>query len=289
MLIKKKVLFLLISILIITFALTACYDLGEATEDDEEYCETYPEVRVIKGDASVVYYTMEDFYNEEAVNDFNTVMTEDDRSEYSYLIIEVNKDLSIGEVAVYIDSSVAETVQASFFVLDHADLPTKVYTGPLGRYAWSETNEPSDDKVLAKASVRLSGVPDKWNAIYLRKWGTGEETTKRYSIQEGQYLVVRFDNNRYDPAKREFEIAEEAWQKAKARYEEKLAEWQTVNNNPSSTQEEKDAAMAALRLASSDMSTAEREYEAAQSKYERERFPYQRVPIRVTSILINAE
>ena len=101
MLIKKKVFFLLISIVILSFALTGCYDLGDATLSDEDYCQTYSEIRVIDASGDVDYYTMEDFYNEEAVNDFKTPMSEDDRSEYSYLIVKVDKDLSIGEVSVY--------------------------------------------------------------------------------------------------------------------------------------------------------------------------------------------
>ena len=287
--IKKKGLFLLISILILSFALTGCYDLGDGTLNDEDYCQTYSEISLIDGSASIDYYTMEDFYNEEAVNDFKTPMEEEDRSEYSYLIIKVGKSLSIGEIAVFVDSTVEETLQASFFVLDESEVPTKVYTGEDGRYTFSESDEPSDDEVLAMTTVRLSGVADKWSAVYLRRWGAGENQTKRYPVEEGQYLVLRFDNNRYDPAKMGLDAAEADWLAAKNRYEEKYTAWQTVNNDPSSTQEERDAAMTALTTASSLYAVAERDLEAAKSNYERERFPYQKVPIRITSILINAE
>ena len=289
MLIKKKALFLLISIVILSFALTGCYDLGDATLSDEDYCQTYSEIRVIDASGDVDYYTMEDFYNEEAVNDFKTPMSEDDRSEYSYLIVKVDKDLSIGEVSVYLDSTVKETVQASFFVLDEGDLPTRVYTGPGGRYSLSEMDEPSDSKVLATTTARLAGVAGKWNAVYLRQWGTGEKRIKRQEVKEGQYLVVRFDNNRYDPALTALDEAKSAWLEAKEAYETKLLAWQTLNNDPSATQEAKDAAMYALTSANATLAVAERDYQAAQSNYERERFPYQRVPIRITAILINAE
>ena len=287
--IKKKVFFLLISIVVLSFALTGCYDLGDATLSDEDYCQTYSEIRVIDASGDVDYYTMEDFYNEEAVNDFKTPMSEDNRSEYSYLIVKVDKDLSIGEVSVYLDSTVKETVQASFFVLDEGELPTRVYTGPGGRYSLSEMDEPSDSKVLATTTARLAGVAGKWNAVYLRQWGTGEERIKRQEVKEGQYLVVRFDNNRYDPALTALDEAESAWLEAKAAYEATLLAWQTLNNDPSATQEAKDAAMYALTSANTALSVAERDYQAAQSNYERERFPYQRVPIRITAILINAE
>ena len=289
MLIKKKVFFLLISIVILSFALTGCYDLGDATLSDEDYCQTYSEIRVIDASGDVDYYTMEDFYNEEAVNDFKTPMSEDDRSEYSYLIVRVDKDLSIGEVSIFLDSTVKETVQASFFVLDEGDLPTRVYTGPGGRYSLSEMDEPSDSLVLATTTARLAGVAGKWNAVYLRQWGTGEERIKRQEVKEGQYLVVRFDNNRYDPALTALDEAESAWLDAKAEYETKLLAWQTLNNDPSATQEAKDAAMNALTSANATLAVAERDYQAAKSNYERERFPYQRVPIRITAILINAE
>ena len=289
MLIKKKVFFLLIGIVILLFALTGCYDLGDATLSDEDYCQTYPEIRVIDASAEVDYYTMEDFYNEEAVNDFKTPMSEDDRSEYSYLIVRVDKDLSIGEVSIFLDSTVKETVQASFFVLDEGDLPTRVYTGPDGRYSLSEMDEPSDNQVLATTTARLTGVANKWNAVYLRQWGTSEERIKRQAVKEGQYLVVRFDNNRYDPALTALDEAKSAWLDAKAAYEARLLAWQTLSNDPSATQEAKDAAMNALTSANTALSVAERDYQAAKNNYEREGLPYQRVPIRITSILINAE
>ena len=289
MLIKRKVFFLLISIIALSLALTGCFDLGEATEDEEEYCETYPEIRVIDGAAETTYYTMEDFYNKKAVNDFESPMSEDDRSEYSYLLIEVNKNLSVGEVAVFFESTVQETLQASFFVLDGSEIPTKVYLGEGGRYSESESNEPAENKVLGRASAKIPGVPDQWEAIYLKSWGIGEETSKRIEIKEGQYLVIRLDNNRYDPALKELEAAQKVLLAAQELYAEKLADWQSISNDPGATQEQRNAAMRALTNASEDAAIAERDYETAQSKYEREKFPYQKMPVRITAILINAK
>ena len=286
--IKKKVLFLLICIALIPLVLSGCYDLGDATEDDEEYCALYSEIRLIDGADDVTYYTMEDFYNKEAVNDFESPMDEDERKEYSYVIIKVEEDLSLGDIAVYFESTQEETLSVSFFILDESDLPTKVYTGKDGKYKLSECDEPISSRTVGKASCSLVGVADKWRSIYLHSWSDGETATKRHDIASGQYIVMRLDNNCYDPAQAEFEAAEAEWQRARDEYAAKQAAWQAVNNDSAATQAERDAAMTALSQALAALNVAERDYQAAQQQYESNKFPYKRVPVRMTAILINA-
>ena len=289
MLIKKKVLFLLVCITVLPLILTGCYDLGDATEDDDDYCDTYSEIRVIDGSAEIASYSMKDFYNKEAVNDFASPMDEDDRSEYSYLMIKVEKDLSLGNIAVFFDSTVEETLIASFFVLNESDLPTKVYTGPFGRYKKIESNEPNYSLSVGKASCSLRGVVDKWDAAFLYSWSDGEQAVDRYSIREGQYIVMRIDNNCYDPASELFDEAEAEWNRILEEYNQKLAEWQAISNDSGATQEQRDAAYTALSQALTAKNVGERDYELARQEYQKNKFPYKKVPVRMTAILINAE
>ena len=289
MLIKKKVFFLLICITLLSFALTGCYDLGDATEDDEDYCATYSEIRLIKGADDVSYYTMEDFYNKGAVNDFQSPMEEDERGEYSYLIIKVEKALSVGEIAVHFESTVSETLSVSFFVLNESELPTKIYTGPDGTYPKEDCDEPDSKSALGSASCKLAGVKGKWKAIYQRSWMDGDTAVKRRKVEIGQYIVLRINNNCYDPALAAFESAESEWNRVKAVYEQRSADYQRINGDSSSTVEERDAAMAELRRALAAKNVAERDYEAAQAEYENNKSPYKKVSVRMTAILINAE
>ena len=287
--IKKKVLFLLICIAILSITLSGCYDLGDAAEDDEEYCDLYPEIKVIFGSDTVTSYDMEDFYNEEAVNDFKSPMEEEDRHYYSYLMIEVDRDISVGSIAVHFDSTEKETLSVSFFVLNESELPTKIYTGSGGTYKREESDEPDPEKAIGKATCKLAGEAGKWQAAMLTSWKDGEKTSKRHSVSEGQYIVLRLDNNCYDPALSEYETAEEAWQKRLEEYEQKLSDYRTVLNNAGSSQSERNAAMDALSQATAAKTLAERDYEAARQNYEQNKFPYEKVAVRITAILINAE
>ncbi|MBR1747812.1 MAG: hypothetical protein IJ735_06360 [Clostridia bacterium] len=289
MLIKKKVLFLFICITLLSLMLSGCYDLGDATETDEEYCELYPEIKVFYGSDDVDSYDMEDFYNKEAVNDFISPMDEDDRHYYSYLTIKVAEDISVGSFAVHFDSTEAETLSVSYFVLDESELPTKIYTGKDGTYKLSESDEPDPANAIGESSCKLAGVADKWQAAMLTAWKDGETTSKRHNVSGGQYIVLRLNNNCYDPALSDFETAEETWQKAKDEYDEKLAAYQAVVNDSESSQAERNAAMNELSQATAFKNLAERDYETSRQKYEKNKFPYKKVSVRVTAILINAK
>ncbi len=287
--IKKRFFLFLICITILSFALTACYDLGSGTENDEDYCQTYSTIQVIDGSSDATDYSMEDFYNKQAVNDLVSPMAEEKRDNYTYLIIKVEKSLSIGEIVVYFDSTVEETLSVSFFILDEDDVPTKVYTGEDGKYPEGECDEPDPSDAIGRASCKLKGTAGKWEAIYLKYWTDGETKTKRHDILEGQYIVLRIDNNCYDPAKRKYEKAQKALQELVADYEQKLSAWQAVKDDTSVSQEERDAAMNALTEATSAKTLGERDLEEARQKYEKNKFPYKQVPVRMTAILINAK
>ena len=269
--------------------LTGCYDLGDATETDEEYCDLYPEIRVVYGADDVDSYDMEDFYNEEAINDFKSPMDEDERRYYSYLMIKVDDDISVGSIAVHFESTEVETLCVSFFVLNDSELPSKIYTGNGGKYKQSECNEPDPANAVGKASCKLKGVAGKWQAAMLSSWLDGETAVKRKQVSKGQYIVLRLDNNCYDPVLNDLDVAEEAWQKAKETYDEKLADYQAVVNDPGASDSQRSAAMNALNQATEIKTIAERDYETARQNYEKNKFPYKKVAVRITAILINAK
>lgn len=262
--IDKRVFFLIICITLLSLTLTGCYDLGDATETDEEYCELYPEIKVIYGSDDVDSYEMEDFYNKEAVNDFESPMDEDERKEYSYLMIEVAKDISVGSIAVHFESTKEETLSVSYFVLDDGALPSKLYTGAGGKYKLSESDEPDTADAIGHSSCKLAGVAGKWQAAMLTQWKEGESTSKRHDVREGQYIVLRLNNNCYDPAKSALDEAEETWQKVQDDY----------NHH---------------RIDYAAYIVGERDYDVARQDYEKNKFPYGRVAVRITAILINAK
>lgn len=264
MLIKKKVFFLLLCITLLSLTLSGCYDLGDATEDDEEYCDLYPEIKVMYGADDSDSYDMEDFYNKEAVNDFVSPMDEDDRKYYSYLTIKVAKDISVGSIAVHFESTEEETLSVSYFILDESELPTKIYTGKSGTYKLSESNEPDPENALGQSSCKLKGVADKWQAAMLSTWKDGETTSKRHNVSEGQYIVLRLNNNCYDSALATLDQAEETWQKIQDDY----------NNR---------------RIDYAAYVVGERDYNEARAEYDKNRFPYKKVAVRMTAILINAK
>ena len=286
MLIKRKIL-LLLSITIIPLIFGGCYDLGDAAQTDDEYCDNFAEIRFIDANSSASYYSMEDFYNEEAVNEFKTPMDEDDRSEYTYILIKVDKDLSLGDLSVFFDSTVGGTLSVSFFILDEGDIPTKVYTGAGGKYKLSESDEPDDRLMVAKTSCRLEGKVGKWNSAYLKTWGVNNERLKSMEIKEDQYLVLRLDNNCCDSEQRLIDSAKETLDKASEEYDQKRIEWETISADSHATQQEKNNAMDELSRALAAKNVAEREYETVK-KAHAGRASLEKMPVRVTAILINA-
>ena len=289
--IKKEKIFLLIAVLIFTFVFSGCYDLGNGTENDEEYRENYSLIRLIDTKSDTTDYSMADFYTDEAVNDLQSPMSEEERKEYTYILIKSEKALSIGEISIYFESTTETDVNVKAFVMDEENVPSKIYTGEDGEYSADDCDEPDLASAVAEVTFHVPGRVNKWKELYLTVWGKkGEETTKRYPIGAGQFLVFRISNNCYDPAKRVFDVAGKAWREALEEYETARAAYQEVISDPSASAEQKATAQTAFDNATSTRNDAEREYNAAKAKYESEKEPdLTNVPVRITAILINAE
>lgn len=287
--IKKK--FLLFSMLIaLSVILCGCYDLGEAFEEDEEYRANYSEIILLDNNSVRSYYTMDDFYSDQAVNDFISPMSEEQRGEYSYILIKTENNLSLGEVAIYFDSTVEAYVSVSVFILDGDKLPTKVYVGKDGEYDLDECDEPDVSEKLASVVFHTVETPNKWKDMCLKNWSTDGTKVKRKAIEGGQYLVFRIDNNCYDHAKLMLDKAEADYQALVTAYEEKALALQQVNNDPFATAQQKEEALHSFNQSARDKNAGELVYNATKEKYESEKSPYTtKVPLRITAILINAE
>ena len=289
--INKKVIFLLITIILCTFSLTACYNLGEGTENDDDYRENYSLIRLVDTESDTYDYSMEDFYSDEAVNDLISPLSEEERREYTYIFIKSEEALSVGEIAIFFDSTVEADVNVKVFVMDEDDLPTKIYAGEDGDYSADECDEPALADAVAEVSFHVPGKADKWQEMYLKSWGKkGEASQKRYHLEEGQYIVFRISNNCYDPAKRELSIAEKIWQEAVDAFKAAKEAYQAIMSDSSASAEDKAAAQTTFDAATSTRNTAEGTFNLAKDKYEREKEPdYTRVPVRITAILIYAD
>ena len=289
--INRRVFFLLITIIFYTFGLTACYNLGEGTQTDEEYRANYSLIRLVDTESDTYDYSMEDFYNDEAVNDLISPLSEDERREYTYIFVKSEKALSIGEIAIYFDSTVEADVNVKVFVMDEDDLPSDIYAGEDGDCSADECDEPDLADAVGDITFHVPGRADKWKEMYLRSWGKKEEAPqKRYTIGEDQYIVFRISNNCYDPAKRAFDVAEKTWQEALAVFEAAQTAYQAIMSDSSASASDKAAAQTTFNAASNVRSAAERDYNAAKAKYDSEKEPeYTRVPVRITAVLIYAD
>jgi|GEM_PF-1699325 len=289
--IKKKVFFLFIAILIFTLALSGCYSLGDGTSNDEEYRENYSDIRLIDHASEVHEYTMEDFYNDQAVNDLISPMSEEERDEYSYILIRSEKALSLGEIAIYFDSTVNANVHVEVFILDADHIPTKVYTGKSGKYTSDECNEPDSADAVGEVYFTVPGTADKWQELYLTAWkDENGEAVKRRDIGAGEFIVFRILNNCYDFSLRDFENAEKTLDEVNKEYDENVGELEEIINDDLSTQAEKNAAQEQLNALNAKKDEAQKAYNEAAAKYEASKAnALKRVPIRITAVLINAE
>ena len=289
--INKKVYFLLITIILCTFGLTACYNLGEGTQTDEEYRENYSLIRLVDTESDTYDYSMEDFYNDEAVNDLVSPLSEEDRREYTYIFVKSEKALSIGEIAIYFDSTVEADVNVKVFVMDEDDLPSNIYAGEDGDCSADECDEPDLADAVGDITFHVPGTADKWKEMYLKSWGKKDETQqKRYSIGEDQYIVFRISNNCYDPAKRKLDLAEKSWQEALELFKAAQDAYQAIMSDSSASASDKAAAQTTFNEATNARNGAESEYNAAKAKYDSEKGPdYTRVPVRITAVLIYAD
>ena len=289
----KRFALILVSIFII-FLLSGCYDLGDGVESDSEYCSVFENVTLYDSNGNEVKdYKMSDFYNPDAVNSFASPIPYDKSDKFMYMSIGVAKDLTIGEFAVYFNSKNSGTLSVSLFLLDVDELPTKIMT-KTNEVTERECNEPTNDKIIASASVYLLDDKDDWDSIMIKNWKISDkETSKKLSVKSGQYLVLRFDNNYYDFETREYDKVKESFEKIKAEYDSAKIDYDDKYADYNSGSEEiSKEELIELKTA---LDKLEKQFKEEQSKLELAKFNYEslqeknleEMDIRITAILIN--
>ena len=276
----------LLSLFILLFALTGCFELGSAYNtstqgkiDEDAYYDAYGDVVLLDYDGSKSTYSMSDFYNKDTVNDFECAL---ESKEYTYLGIELEKDLDIGEIVLYFNSPISATIGVSFYIVD--EMPTIIAhvdsTGKVQNVKLS--NEPSIDKRVATASTRL--VSNKWNSIYLKRTGT----QSLLHVKSEQFLLVRIENNCYDIYQKELDKAKEEFDSAYLTYQTDLAFYN--EKLKSGSQVEIDAAKTKVEKSLSELNKAQEKYNQAKKDHDENKNPYTtRLSLKITDILIYAE
>ena len=284
---RKALGFLFISLLLLTlvgcFSLGSAYSKSDPTEEEEKpYYDAYGDVILADHESSLSSYDISDFYSKGSVNHFDCVLTKTE--EYTYIGIEVEKDLDIGEVVVYFFSPVGVEIGVSFFVVN--EMPDEIYyVNSLGiPRNFLDNDEPDDDSKVGQASTRL--IANKWTSIYLRKW----KTIGRLKVSSGQILLLRIDNNCYDKYKKALENARSDMNEADKAYQEALKEYKSKETQEGASQAEKNEAKKKMEDALALLNETKEKFNKASEEYEKNKSPYTtRVSLKITDILIYAE
>ena len=278
----------LLSVVLIAFAvctLSACFNLGNGTTDDDDYREVYSSVTLIGSDSSVERYSMADFYNKETADSFACPIAAEDKKEYAYVAISVGRTLALGEVAVFFETDTDVDLGVTFFVSDK--LPSKIYNGAGGDYDADECDEPNDDSFGGKAGAKL--MKNKWRDVSLKTWTNADgEAAKRLSVTEGSYLILRIDNNTYSALEKEYESAKKEVDDLAIDLNDKKANYsQLVDSSASASSiaEAKDA----VDRAQEAFDVAENKLRDVETRYSNDKERYERANIRLTKILIYAD
>ena len=163
----KNLVVLLFATIFAIFSLTGCYNLGEF-EDEESYYNAFSDFVLIndKGE-TITEYSMRDFYNKDAVENFVSPIKRDNCDTFVYMYFKANEDVNIGDFAIYFNSTSSNELGISIFVLNEDELPTEIYN-PDGEN--NNNNEPLNEKIIASSSVRLNGTENDWNAVMIKNY-----------------------------------------------------------------------------------------------------------------------
>lgn len=171
---------------ILILCLCGCYNLGDF-EDDQDYFDTFEEVELISLDKTIKGYSTEDyFYTEEGINDYDCDVP---AGKYIYAAIKVEKDILLDDLSLSFYSEYAGTLYISVFLTDVIPSNIKGY---------DDKNEDDDGNEIAYddplTAIKTSVVPleaGKWRSTMI----VDSPKNNYLSITEGQYLLIRFENN----------------------------------------------------------------------------------------------
>lgn len=166
---------------------TGCVmDTGDF-ESDDAYYEAFGDIRLVdQSGAKTTYSLRDDFYNEDTMVDLKTSVPD---APYVFFLIEIERDMQLEEMYMYIKGQKDVRATLSFFVL--SDDPAV----PMSLDAEIPTPDPTDpifSPVIAPVSVPLRA--DKWTSFFAGSIGV-ENADHERRLHPGDVLCIRFDNN----------------------------------------------------------------------------------------------
>ena len=199
----------LLCLLIGCFSVGCFPDLGKI-DNAEDYQKKFSDVSLIKSNLSVQHLSINDFYNDNAL-DFNNVdfvcPTED--NEYKYMAVFAGQDVSVQEFVVYLCSSVDTVV--SLYAYKSANLPSTIATGledDFESYVDPDTGEEKSklksfdepDKKDAIAQIKVSLKANNWESFSIKSWNIDSNKQSAVKIEKDNCLLFQFANNciKYD-------------------------------------------------------------------------------------------
>lgn len=225
-LLKRAVVVCVAIIMLVTC--TACFDLGDF-EDEEEYYNSFGDIGFVyqnpnatEKDVLTKDYSVSDyFYNRNTGEDFTYGNPEDDEPDegkdipvlpYLYMVVPVEKDLTIDSLAFYFLANGAGSLRIEVYLLN--ELPdggdftnVKLFGDPERKeklddegnpvldengnpvYEEIEYSDPDEQYLVAKGTAHVNS--SEWKSFMIERWNGQEDVL----VKDSQYLVLKFVNN----------------------------------------------------------------------------------------------
>ena len=196
---------------ILVIAVVGCDDLG-AYSNTEEYYSAFGDIVLIDGTSrDENSYSVEDyFYNSDSREEFlrgdDGTYKGVDHSDYVYMAIPFESDITMDTLALYIQSKNDVSVYINAFITDEipsewkslADLKAEneKTDGEHGQETENEEktyDDPDPQTRIGEATVHLKA--ENWNSFVLDDFTVNGATQKSVEIKDGQYILLQIRNN----------------------------------------------------------------------------------------------
>lgn len=172
--------------LIFVLCLCGCFNLGDF-EDEQNYFDTFKEVKLISLDKTTKNYSVKDyFYTEEGVNDYECDVPS---GEYIYAALKVEKNIILDELSLSFYSNSTENLYISVFLSDNIPSSIRGFDDEATDDEGNEITYDDPTETIDSAIVPLTGK--EWRTTMLLNF----PKNNGLKINEGQFLLIRFENN----------------------------------------------------------------------------------------------
>ena len=172
---------------ILILCLCGCYNLGDF-EDEQDYFDTFKEVKLISLEKTIEVYSTEDyFYTEEGINDYECDIP---AKKYIYAAIKVEKDILLDDLSLSFYSESTGNLFISVFVVDVIPSNIRGFDDIKNEDEDGNTID-YDDPVSAIGTCVVPLEAGEWRTTMIVDY----YKNNYLSINEGQYLLIRFENN----------------------------------------------------------------------------------------------